>query len=271
MPTLPPLIGCSCSTCSWILLAVAEEAHDDGLARDVRPQLAADPPRLAGERDAAAAVALASSATFSLSVPCDLAPGRRGRGNGGRCRRRDRVALRGAPAGTAAAAAAATGRARGRAGAARRPARLASRAMASVVMTLPTVSSRNPHQGSSFVKPNEIELWNACNMMHGSKDAGRRSSRQSATPKGAEDDHAAIQFPPGRWTRPKTAARRRATLTTRRSVRSASDAEQEAAEEELLGQRRQHARHHAEADQHEHRVLRLEVGDDVLVLGLAER
>ena len=42
--------------------------------------------------------------------------------------------------------------------------------MASVVVTLPAVSNRNPHQGSSFVTPNEIELWNACNMMHGTSD-----------------------------------------------------------------------------------------------------
>ena len=54
---------------------------------------------------------------------------------------------------------------------------------ASVVMTLPAMSNRNPHQGSSFVKPNEIELWNACNMMHGIKDAVRQRTRQRATPK----------------------------------------------------------------------------------------
>ena len=73
--------------------------------------------------------------------------------------------------------------------------------MANVVMTLPTHNSRIPHQGSSFVKPNEIELWNACNMMHGTSDDVSRNSPASAIPNRLRTI-VPTQSPVGRWTSP---------------------------------------------------------------------
>ena len=48
-------------------------------------------------------------------------------------------------------------------------------------------------------------------------------------------------------------------------------AEQEPAEEELLGERRRDAGHEADRDEQRQRVLGLELGDEVLLLRLAEQ
>ena len=162
-PAAPPRIDRSCSVCSWISRPLRKKRtttvwpgtngrSSPRTRHDVRVSATCRPP---------------SRITFwAVSVIVPWA----GAGAGGTCAA--------AVAGSRSAAVSAAGKG----GAARCPARVASKAMASVVMTLPTDSSRNPHQGSPFVTPNEIELWNACNMMHGISDAVQRNSTHSPTP-----------------------------------------------------------------------------------------
>ena len=117
--------------------------------------------------------------------------------------------------------------------------------MASVVVTLPAISSRNPHQGSSFVTANEIELWNECNMMHGSKDAVRHSRKHRPAPRSRA--RARRRVGAGRVDEPEDDAGDEGRHADVGPL--PQHPEQEPAEEELLGERRDHAGHEPEGDQ----------------------